>query len=267
MENPRILNDRAKMLRMEAATISSMGGGGADDLLMQADALEKKATEKGAATAAATANAATANAAANANATNTKFQTNYKGKFNKDGDGDRNIGIYSNSLITRSISLPITSIGKNIQETIEKNVAATFEGKCSVEGFIQPGSTKILTYSSGMIHATFVKFEVVFECRICCPVEGLNIECTVKNITKAGIRAESSTETPSPIVVFITRDHHYASPYFLSVQENSKITIRVIGQRFELNDKYISIIAELVEPRLPYTKKEKKAPRLVLNSD
>jgi hypothetical protein len=86
----------------------------------------------------------------------------------------------------------------------------------------------------------------------------------VKNITKAGIRAESSTETPSPIVVFITRDHHYTSPYFLSVEENSKIMIRVIGQRFELNDKYISIIAELIEPRL---KKERVAPRLVMDSD
>jgi DNA-directed RNA polymerase subunit E'/Rpb7 len=239
MEPTQNLNDRAKMLRIEAATISSMGGGGADELLTQATALEKKTT-----------------------GVNTKFMPK---KNNRDSSRDnKDIGIYSNSLITRSISLPITSIGKNIQETIEKSVAATFEGKCAVEGFIQPGSTRILTYSSGMVYSTFIKFEVVFECRICCPVEGLNIECIVKNITKAGIRAESSTETPSPIVVFITRDHHYTSPYFLSVEENSKIMIRVIGQRFELNDKYISIIAELIEPRL---KKERVAPRLVMDSD
>lgn len=238
MDTTQNLNDRAKMLRTEAAAISSMGGGGADELLTQASALEKKAS-----------------------GVNTKFMPK---KNNRDNRDNRDIGIYSNSLITRSISLPITSIGKNIQETIEKAVASTFEGKCAVEGFIKPGSTRILTYSSGMVYSTFIKFEVVFECSICCPVEGLNIECVVKNITKAGIRAESSTETPSPIVVFITRDHHYTSPYFLSVEENSKIMIRVIGQRFELNDKYISIIAELIEPRL---KKEGVAPRIVMDSD
>ena len=95
-----------------------------------------------------------------------------------------------------------------------------FEGKCIVEGFVKRDSCKILTFSSGMVKANNVIFEVVFECQICCPVENMHIECVAKNITKAGIRAESSTESPSPIIVFITRDHQYSNPYFLSIQEN-----------------------------------------------
>lgn len=173
--------------------------------------------------------------------------------------------IYTRSLITRSISLPIIAIGKNIQETIEKNIAATFEGKCVVEGFIQPGTVKIITYSSGMVNANNIKFEVVFECKICCPVDGMLIQCKAINITKAGIRAESIDEVPSPVVVFITRDHHYSSKYFLTIQENSTFVVRVIGQRYELHDKYISIIAELVEPRAEYTKKEAVKPTLVFD--
>ena len=114
------------------------------------------------------------------------------------------LSIYSRSLITRSISIPITSIGKNIQQTIEKNIAGEFEGKCIVEGFVKPGSTKIITYSSGIVRSTNIIFEVVFECQVCCPVEGMLIQCVAKNITKAGIRAESAEESPSPIVVFIT---------------------------------------------------------------
>ena len=172
----------------------------------------------------------------------------------------RYASIYSRSLITRSLSLPITSIGKNIQETIEKNIATNFEGKCVVEGFIKPGSCKIITYSSGMVHATNIKFEVVFECQICCPVEGMLITCIAKNITKAGIRGESADDNPSPVVVFVMRDHHYTNAYFSTIQEEGKFVARVIGQRFELNDKYVSIIAELVD-----TKKEKEPskPRLV----
>ena len=45
--------------------------------------------------------------------------------------------IYSRSLITRNISLPINAIGKNIKEVLEENIAFNFEGKCFVEGYIK----------------------------------------------------------------------------------------------------------------------------------
>jgi len=89
---------------------------------------------------------------------------------------------------------------------------------------------------------------VVFECLACRPVEGMKIRCTIKNVTKAGIRAEISGDT-SPVVIFIARDHQYQSKYFAERKEGEDILIKVIGQRFELNDKYISIIAALVEPK------------------
>ena len=168
-------------------------------------------------------------------------------------------GIYSRSLITRSVVLPIVTIGKNIKETIEKCIAINFEGKCIVEGFVKPSSSKIITYSSGVVQGINIKFEVVFECQICCPVEGMLIPCVAKNITKAGIRAESDEEVPTPIVVFIMRDHHYMSKYFSTINENDKIMVRVIGQRFELNDKYVSIIGEAVDPKKDFQTGPKKS--------
>lgn len=140
----------------------------------------------------------------------------------------------------------MVSVGKNVKETIENSMKHLIEGKCIVEGFVKVNSTKIITYSSGVISGGNIVFEVVIECEVCFPVEGMMIECVARNITKAGIRAESATDSPSPIVVFIARDHQYQSKQFANVQENDKIRIRVIGQRFELYDKYISIIAELV---------------------
>ena len=179
--------------------------------------------------------------------------------------------LYSRSLLTRNILLPITAIGKNLRETLERNLIAQYEGKCVVEGFIRPGSSKIITYSSGLIiRGNQVSFEIVFECDVCFPVEGMLISCVAKNITKAGIRAESAFDKPSPIVVFVARDHHYNDTYFGEVQEGDNIDIRVIGQRFELNDAYISIIAELVKPnkiletgfQKTATKEKTKKPRL-----
>jgi len=163
--------------------------------------------------------------------------------------------IYSRCLITKHISIPIIEIGKNIKQTIEHYIVKNFEGKCIVEGFIKPGSANIITYSSGIVKASNVVFEVVFECQSCFPVEGMLIQAIAKNITKAGIRAESADEIPSPIIIFITRDHHFSMPYFSTIEEGDKILTRVIGQRFELNDKFVSVIAELVDPN--YVEKEK----------
>ena len=154
--------------------------------------------------------------------------------------------LYSQILITKTIPISINNIGNSIKATLEKAVAMQIEGKCIVEGYIKPGTIEIITFSSGLVTGSYVIFEVVFQCYVCSPVEGMLINCVAKHINKAGIRAEVN-EMPSPVVIFIARDHNYASPLFSQVKEDDEIKIRVIGQRFELNDKYISIIAELVE--------------------
>ena len=177
--------------------------------------------------------------------------------------------VYSRCLLTRKIVLPITTIGKNLKETLEENIQFSFEGKCVVEGYVKPNSTKIITYSSGTIErGNLVSFEVVFECDVCFPVEGMNILCVAKNITKAGIRAVSANDVPSPVIVFLAKDHHYTSSQFNEIQEGDKITVRVIGQRFELNDKYISIIGELVKEKDFTQQKPKQSskPKLVFEN-
>jgi len=177
---------------------------------------------------------------------------------NKQSSASDKSSLFSNSLITKKVHVNIQNIGNNIKNTLEKMVASEIEGKCIVEGYVKPGSTKIMTYSSGLIHSSSVTFEVMYECSICSPVEGMNITCIAKNITKAGIRAET-LDLPSPVVIFVARDHHYTTPYFSEVKENDEIVVKVIGQRYELNDKYISIIAELL-PVKAVPSKVKPAP-------
>ena len=161
---------------------------------------------------------------------------------------------------------------KDLDPLIEEYIQNTFEGKCAVEGYVKPGSCKLIRYSCGTIErGNNVVFEIVFECDVCFPVEGMLISCVAKNIVKAGIRAESANEFPSPIIVFIAKEHHYNSRYFSEVQENDIITVRIIGKRFELNDKYISIIGEIVkekeEPMQTMQTQMKNKPKLVIQPD
>ena len=172
------------------------------------------------------------------------YKMNQNKKFIKQNITDTYL--YSKSLITRSVKLNITSIGKNINETLLQKLRDECEGRCVVEGYIKPKSCLIKSYSSGLLKSSYVMYEVMFECLTCFPVEGMLINCTAINITKAGIRAEITTvEKPSPAIVFITRDHNYNIDEFSQIKEGDVFVARVIGQRFELNDKFVSVIAKL----------------------
>jgi DNA-directed RNA polymerase subunit E'/Rpb7 len=160
-------------------------------------------------------------------------------------------GVYIRSILNQKVSLLITEIGQNIREILEKKLVQTNEGKCIREGYIKPGSVNIISYSSGLVNSEWIVFETVFECMVSHPVEGMIIkDCVVKTITKAGIHAEVVEENDNvPVVVFVAKDHHNMIKQFNSIVENQKITVKVIGTRFELNDPHISVIAQLVDDR------------------
>lgn len=155
--------------------------------------------------------------------------------------------IYNNNILNERIVVDINDIGNNLDKIIEQKIKMKFEGKCVKEGFIKSGSVKIVTYSSGEVSGNKIIFQVAFSCMVCNPVEGMTLRnCVVKNNTKAGLKAETREEV-SPVVIFVSRDHHYSNKEFSEVNEGDSITVRVIGTRFELNDKYISIIAQFLE--------------------
>jgi DNA-directed RNA polymerase subunit E'/Rpb7 len=159
-------------------------------------------------------------------------------------------GVYIKSLLNTKVVLSISEIGQNIKQNIEKKIAAKVEGKCGIEGFIQPKSVNVKTYSNGIINMGFVEFQVVFECMVCSPVEGMLIECVAKTITKAGIHAEViGRDGIVPITAHIARDHNYNDIRFNNVKEKDTIMVKVIGVRYELNDPCIDVIGKVVEKR------------------
>jgi len=156
-------------------------------------------------------------------------------------------GVYIKSLLAIKTVLSIKEVGKNVKQNLEKKIVSQIENKCIVEGYIQPKSVKIISYSSGNVISDFIEFHVVYECMIAHPVEGMLMEAECKTITKAGIHAQVVDEDGNvPITVFVAKDHHHIDQLFNSVVENDKITVSVIGARYELNDPYICVISKLI---------------------
>ena len=189
-------------------------------------------------------------------------QTKQTDKGNDNGNNQKNNerkrDIFYKILSHHKVSLPITYIGQNLTNNLMKFIKNSVEGKCNQNGYIKPDSVKLIKYSSGLIKADNIIFDVVYECSVCNPVEGMVIEdAFVKDITKAGIRAELNDYEKTPLIIFITRDHHYNNTYFSSIKEKDKIKIRIIGQRYELNDEFISVIGELVFKKNSGSKKNR----------
>ena len=177
---------------------------------------------------------------------------------NKPRSDQKIFGPYIKSVLTTKVVLSINEIGQNIRQNLEKKIAAKVEGKCSIEGFIQPKSISVKTYSNGLVNTGFVEFQVVFECMICRPVEGMLIKCVAKTITKAGIHAEyKGKHGEVPITAHIARDHNYNDLRFNNVKENDEILVKVIGVRFELNDPCIDVIGKVVEQTAPQKQNKK----------
>jgi hypothetical protein len=101
------------------------------------------------------------------------------------------------------------------------------------------------SYSSGTFQGNKVVFNTIFECLICNPPEGMQIKVIVRNISKAGIRAEIDDDI-TPLVVYIMRDHHNMNKKFLSLKTDDSLNVTIIGKRYELNDEYVSVIGKIV---------------------
>ena len=162
----------------------------------------------------------------------------------------KRVGIYVRNVIERRVRLPFSKIGSNLNISVLKKIKEMVEGKCNKEGYIKTDSVRVISISSGILEKEFVVYDVSFECLICNPVENMRIRCKVVNITKAGIRAiYGDEEDKSPLINYIARDHNYNNKTFNECAVGDVIETRTIGIRYELNDKKIHVISEIIKQR------------------
>ena len=164
----------------------------------------------------------------------------------KEGEERKIYGVYIRSMLDKKVSLHISEVGRQLKSNLEKKISNEIAGKCIDEGFIKPNSIKLTNYSSGNVSGEYIEYQTVFECMVCLPVEGMLVECVCKSLTKAGIHGEVIDDQGNvPLTLFIARDHHHLNEQMGTIQENDTFVARIIGIRFELNDKYICAIAKL----------------------
>ena len=155
--------------------------------------------------------------------------------------------VYTPSRLHKKVTVSIQNVQKDMKETLQ-SILKKIEGKCCEDGFVEPDSVQVEQYSAGTVRGSNIVFNVIIKCNIAYPVSGQLYDAKVDNITKAGIKCRLDRAV-SPFVIFVARDHHYDHERFGNVKEGDIIVIKVIGQRFVLDDDYIAVIASLQDAK------------------
>ena len=155
--------------------------------------------------------------------------------------------VFSACVLTKNIELPVSQLGKNIRELLTNKLVGMVEGKCGDKGYIKTNSVRVKTYSSGALKSSFAQFVVVYECLIFTSATNMILECKViENTNSAGVRAFSNTESPTPFVAYLLKDHNYNNDRFNQLVSGDIINVKVKCATFEINDPMVSLVGELV---------------------
>ncbi len=169
---------------------------------------------------------------------------------NHNHNHNHNMSLYHTTTVHHKLRMPFSEIRdfQNLEAELTRRVSDQITGKCIPEGFVKPQSCNLRTHSVGALSAGNITFNLEVDCLLCSPHEGDVIKCIAKTVTQAGIRAHACIE-PSPVVIYISREMQESSPESRTmdtVKPGDGLLVKVIGKRFELNDKHVSIMGEWV---------------------
>jgi len=149
--------------------------------------------------------------------------------------------------LVRTISVPSKHLQKNIQSSILMYLKSHVEGRCGIEGYVQPKTSVIINYSLGALNSMKlgVSYRVKFQADICFPHKGQILRAPVTLRSKIGVHAESS-----PLRVLLPRDLHIGNTEFEQIVEKDEVEFEVLGAEFKQNDEHMFVLARLVK-RIP----------------
>lgn len=158
-----------------------------------------------------------------------------------------------------SVQLSPDEMNNDFDNTIKTKLKNTLEGVCSRFGYVKQGSLDIVKRSAGVFTKQHfnghIRFELTCRGEVCNPPQGLVVEGHVKNKNALGLLATSSitvgTETIPVLDIIVPRKSNgiLSEIELDDVQIGDTILVMVMGKKYQLNDKSISIIGRAVKSR------------------
>lgn len=161
--------------------------------------------------------------------------------------------LFTTAILTREIEVHSVEMYRITKANVDKTLKDLFrtklnnlmDSRCIEDGYVMHDSIVVKGFSCGLIDADKIRYSVLFECQICLPTTETVIDCVVKSVSNGGIRAVLADIDPSPLVIFVARE--IAETDLSAYGEGDVFRAKIFGVHFELNDKYISVLANIQE--------------------
>jgi hypothetical protein len=129
--------------------------------------------------------------------------------------------------------------GTPIEKLLIEKAEQVLEGKCTKNGYVIPGSLKMISRSMGQVDpgrftGAFVYF-IQVEGKVLYPTDGMILQIEVMRKNKMGIFGEYN----AAIRVMLPRDLHLGNDDYDNINIGDKIQVLVKKSRFQINDPFI----------------------------
>ncbi len=158
--------------------------------------------------------------------------------------------IYQTMYVDERVSLSpsemnLVTDAASIQSILETKLRESHEGKCNANGFVRPGSLKLLARSMGAAENGRFTGNLIFDCKLSCeilyPTAGYVLKARVIKVNRMGAYAIFD----DAIRILLPRDLHIGVDAFDKIQEGNTISVVIDRSRFQTNDPFIMAVGRM----------------------
>ena len=163
--------------------------------------------------------------------------------------------MFRNEIIERRVIIDPVEIRRNpidrdvdksqiVDNILTREIKEMYGDRCIDTGYVDASTIQIVERSIGRIYAEHLNGNIVYDVRfsadVCCPVKGDEVVGRVTNSNKMGLLVKHG-----PLNIVLARQHHVNRKCFKRINIGDDIPVSIVGSRFSLNDKQISVIGYL----------------------
>lgn len=158
--------------------------------------------------------------------------------------------LISEQLLSDEIYIDSSELKSDIDSILLNKLKEKLEGKSITSGYVMKDSIVLINRSKygKCMGNNKIAYNISYKTKLVSPVIGLEIECYVNSVTKAGVVAyiklddygnyEGNKFEDSPLLILIPLNRFDGK----SIQENTKINIEITAVRIIYNNKTIQVI-------------------------
>ena len=138
---------------------------------------------------------------------------------------------------------------ESIDNLLERKAKDLVENKCSEQGFVLPGTIKLLSRSMGYFEAARFTGDAIYyvklQGKVIYPADGVRVVGEVIRKNKMGLYVDYR----KAIRIQVPRDLHIGSEEYEDVEVGDKIEVELKRSKFQINDQYILASAIFITKR------------------